>query len=146
MERKLSEQELVRREKLKSVERPYPDKYETTHTISEARLLPDGTKNVSIAGRIGFMRKMGKLAFVKIRNIEDAIQLQFRADVLGEEKYEEMKKIFDSGDFIGAKGEIITTQTGEKSLEVEDFTFLGKALRPLPEKFHCLQDTEMKYR
>ena len=108
MERKLSEQELVRREKLKSVERPYPDKYETTHTISEARLLPDGTKNVSIAGRIGFMRKMGKLAFVKIRNIEDAIQLQFRADVLGEEKYEEMKKIFDSGDFIGAKGEIIT--------------------------------------
>ena len=146
MERKLSEQELVRREKLKSVERPYPDKYETTHTISEARNLPDGTKNVSIAGRIGFMRKMGKLAFVKIRNIEDAIQLQFRADVLGDEKYEEMKRIFDSGDFIGAKGEIITTQTGEKSLEVEDFTFLGKALRPLPEKFHGLQDAEIKYR
>ena len=146
MERKLSEQELVRREKLKSIERPYPDKYETTHTISEARNLPDGTKNVSIAGRIGFMRKMGKLAFVKIRNIEDAIQLQFRADVLGDEKYEEMKKIFDSGDFIGAKGEIITTQTGEKSLEVEDFTFLGKALRPLPEKFHGLQDAEIKYR
>ena len=146
MERILSEQELVRREKLKNVERPYPDKYETTHTISEARELNDGTKNVSIAGRIGFMRKMGKLSFVKIRNIEDAIQLQIRADVLGEEKYDEFKKIFDSGDFIGAKGEIITTQTGEKSLEVEDFTFLGKALRPLPEKFHGLQDTEIKYR
>ena len=144
--RELSEQEIVRREKLKLVERPYPDKYETTHTISEARELADGTKDVSIAGRIGFMRKMGKLSFVKIKNIEDAIQLQIRADVLGEEKYEEFKKNFDSGDFIGAKGEIITTQTGEKSLEVQDFTFLGKALRPLPEKFHGLQDTELKYR
>ena len=146
MERKLTEQEVVRREKLKTVERPYPDKYATTHTISEARNLEDGTKDVAIAGRIGFMRKMGKLSFVKIRNIEDAIQLQIRQDVLGEEKYDEFKKIFDSGDFIGAKGTIITTQTGEKSLEVEDFTFLGKALRPLPEKFHGLQDIETKYR
>ena len=143
--RELSEQEVVRREKLKLVERPYPDKYETTHTIKEARELADGTKDVSIAGRIGFMRKMGKLSFVKIKNIEANIQLQIRQDVLGEEKYEEFKKIFDSGDFIGAKGEIITTQTGEKSLEVHDFTFLGKALRPLPEKFHGLQDTEFYY-
>ena len=144
--RQLSEQEIVRREKLKQVERPYPDKYEITHTISEARNLPDGTKEVSIAGRIGFMRKLGKLSFVKIKNIEDAIQLQIREDVIGEEKYNEFKKIFDSGDFIGARGEIITTQTGEKSLEVLDFTFLGKALRPLPEKFHGLQDIEIKYR
>ena len=144
--RELSEQEIVRREKLKLVERPYPDKYETTHTIKEARELEDGTKDVSIAGRIGFMRKMGKLSFVKIKNIEANIQLQIRQDILGEEKYDEFKKIFDSGDFIGAKGEIITTQTGEKSLEVHDFTFLGKALRPLPEKFHGLQDTETKYR
>lgn len=144
--RELTEQEIVRREKLKSIERPYPDKYEITHTISEARNLPDGTKDVSIAGRIGFMRKMGKLSFLKIKNIEDAIQLQFKEDILGEEKYDEFKKIFDSGDFIGAKGEIITTQTGEKSLLVEEFTFLGKALRPLPEKFHGLQDTEIKYR
>ena len=144
--REFTDQEIVRRDKLKTVKRPYPDKYDTTHTISEARLLPDGTKNVSIAGRIGFMRKMGKLSFFKIRNIEDAIQLQFKVDVLGEEKYEEMKNIFDTGDFIGASGEIITTQTGEKSLLVEDFVFLGKALRPLPEKFHGLQDTEIKYR
>ena len=146
MERKLSEQEIVRREKLKNIERPYPDKYETTHTISEARELADGTENVSIAGRIGFMRKMGKLSFVKIKNIEDAIQLKIEADKLGEEKYEEFKKIYDAGDFVGAKGTIITTQTGEKSLEVSELTFLGKALRPLPEKFHGLQDTEIKYR
>ena len=146
MERKLTDQELARREKLKLVDRPYPDKYETTHTISEARSLEDGTKDVAIAGRIGFMRKMGKLSFFKIKNIEDSIQLQVKEDVLGEEKYEEFKKVFDTGDFIGARGEIITTQTGEKSLLVEDFTFLGKALRPLPEKFHGLQDTEIKYR
>ena len=144
--REFTEQELVRREKIKLVERPYPEKYDTTHTISEALNIVDGTKGVRIAGRIGFMRKMGKLSFFKIRNIEDAIQLQFKVDVLGEEKYAEMKRIFDSGDFIGAEGEIITTQTGEKSLLVEDFTFLGKALRPLPEKFHGLQDTELKYR
>ena len=146
MERKLSEQEIVRREKLKQVERPYPDKYEATHTITEARELEDGTKNVSIAGRIGFMRKMGKLSFVKIKNIESAIQLKIEEDKLGEAAYEEFKKIYDAGDFIGAKGTIITTQTGEKSLEVEELTFLGKALRPLPEKFHGLQDTEIKYR
>lgn len=144
--RQLTEQEIVRREKLKDIKNPYPDQYVTTHTISEALKLADGTKNVSIAGRIGFMRKMGKLSFFKIRNIEDAIQLQFKVDVLGEEKYDELKHLFDSGDFIGAKGEIITTETGEKSLLVEDFTFIGKALRPLPEKFHGLQDTEIKYR
>lgn len=141
-----SEQELVRREKLRLVNKPYPDKYAITHTIKEARELVDGTENVSIAGRIGFMRKMGKLSFVKIKNIEAAIQLQVREDILGVEKYEEFKRIFDTGDFIGAKGKIITTETGEKSLQVEDFEFLGKALRPLPEKFHGLQDTEIKYR
>ena len=146
MERKLSEQEIVRREKLKLVERPYPDKFDNTHSISEARQLADGTTDVRIAGRIGFMRKMGKLSFVKIKNIEDAIQLKIEADKLGEAAYEEFKKIYDAGDFVGAKGTIITTQTGEKSLEVEELTFLGKALRPLPEKFHGLQDTEIKYR
>ena len=146
MERKLSEQEIVRREKLKSIERPYPDKYDATHTISEARELADGTEDVAIAGRIGFMRKMGKLSFVKIKNIEDAIQLKIEEDKIGAEKYEEFKKIYDAGDFVGAKGTIITTQTGEKSLEVHELTFLGKALRPLPEKFHGLQDTEIKYR
>ena len=146
MERKLSEQEIVRREKLKLIERPYPDKYDATHTISEARNLEDGTENVSIAGRIGFMRKMGKLSFVKIKNIEDAIQLKIEEDKIGAEAYEEFKKIYDAGDFVGAKGTIITTQTGEKSLEVTELTFLGKALRPLPEKFHGLQDTEIKYR
>ena len=147
--RELSEQEVIRREKLEEIRKvcnPYPAKYERTHTLSEAKNLEDGTKDVKVCGRIAFARKMGKLAFVKIRNIEDVFQLEFRVDLLGEEKYEFFKKLIDGGDFIGAKGEIFTTQTGEKTLRVEEFEFLGKSLRPLPEKFHGLTDVEAKYR
>lgn len=145
----LTEQEIVRREKLKEIENvcnPYPDKYERTHTLKEAKTLNDGITNVKIAGRIIFMRKMGKLSFIKIRDIESDMQLEFKIDILGEEKYSFMKKLIDTGDFIGAEGEIFTTQTKEKTLRVHDFTFLGKSLKPLPEKFHGLQDTELKYR
>jgi len=144
-----TEQELVRINKLEEIRKvcnPYPDKFVTTHTLKEAAILDDGTKNVSVAGRVVFARKMGKLSFVKIRDIEKAFQLELKIDLLGEEKYEFFKKLVDGGDFIGATGEIFTTQTGEKTLRVEDFKFLGKALRPLPEKFHGLTDTEMKYR
>ena len=144
-----TEQELVRINKLDEIRKvcnPYPDKFATTHTLKEAAILDDGTKDVSVAGRVVFARKMGKLSFVKIRDIEKAFQLELKIDLLGEEKYEFFKKMIDGGDFIGATGEIFTTQTGEKTLRVEDFKFLGKALRPLPEKFHGLTDTEMKYR
>ena len=147
--RELSEQEIVRRDKLKEIKgqcNPYPAKYERTHTLMEASELEDGTKDVKVAGRIVFARKMGKLSFVKVRDLTKAFQLEFKVDLLGEEKYDFFKKLVDTGDFIGAKGEIFTTQTGEKTLRVEDFEFLGKALRPLPEKFHGLADTELKYR
>ncbi len=145
----LSEQEIVRRQKLDEIKKicnPYPSKFETTHTIKEARELSDGTQDVRIAGRMMFARKMGKLSFVRIRDIESSIQLKLEVDVIGEEQYDFFKKLIDTGDFIGAIGEIITTQTGEKSLSVKELVFLGKALRPLPEKFHGLTDTEIKYR
>ena len=147
--RELTEQEKIRREKLEEISKvcnPYPAKYERTHTLKEVALLEDGTKDVKIAGRVVFARKMGKLSFVRIRDIEASFQLEFKIDLLGEEKYSFFKKLIDGGDFIGAKGEIFTTQTGEKTLRVEEFEFLGKALRPLPEKFHGLTDTEIKYR
>ena len=147
--RELSEQEVIRRNKLEEISKvynPYPAKYERTNTLKEAKELADGTKDVKLCGRVGFARKMGKLSFVKIKDLEANFQLEFREDVIGEEKYDFFKRLIDSGDFIGAKGEIFTTQTGEKTLRVEEFTFLGKALRPLPEKFHGLQDTELKYR
>lgn len=147
--REFTEQELVRREKLEEIRKvcnPYPAKYTKTHSLKDAKNLEDGTVNVSIAGRIIFMRKMGKLSFVRIRDLEGDMQLEIKIDEVGEERYDFFKKQIDTGDFIGAKGEIFTTQTGEKTLRVHTFEFLGKALRPLPEKFHGLVDTELKYR
>ena len=147
--REFTEQELVRRGKLEEIAKvcnPYPEKYEKTHSLQEAKNLEDGTVDVSIAGRIIFARKMGKLSFVRIRDLQGDMQLEFKVDMVGEENYDFFKKQIDTGDFIGARGEIFTTQTGEKTLRVHEFKFLGKALRPLPEKFHGLVDTELKYR
>ena len=147
--RTFSEQETFRREKLEEIRKvcnPYPEKYVKTHSLEDAKLLEDGTTDVRIAGRIIFARKMGKLSFVRIRDLKGDMQLEFKIDVVGEERYDFFKKLIDTGDFIGAEGEIFTTQTGEKTLRVHSFEFLGKALRPLPEKFHGLVDTELKYR
>ena len=147
--REFTEQELVRRGKLEEIAKvcnPYPERYEKTHSLQEAKNLEDGTIDVSIAGRIIFARKMGKLSFVRIRDLQGDMQLEFKVDMVGEENYDFFKKQIDTGDFIGARGEIFTTQTGEKTLRVHEFKFLGKALRPLPEKFHGLVDTELKYR
>lgn len=141
-----TEQELVRREKLKNIPNPYPEKYERTHELKDARKLEDGTQNIKVAGRIIFMRKMGKMSFITIGDVEGRLQLSFKLDTLGEEKYNFFKTNVDIGDFIGAEGEIFTTQTGEKTLRANNFTFLGKALKPLPEKFHGLEDIETIYR
>ncbi|MBE6143994.1 MAG: lysine--tRNA ligase [Firmicutes bacterium] len=147
--KEFTEQELVRRNKLEEIKEvcnPYPEKYEKTHALKDAKNLKDGEQNVRLAGRIIFMRKMGKLSFIRIRDLEGDMQLEIKIDIVGEEKYAFFKKMIDTGDFIGAEGEIFTTQTGEKTLRVQSFEFLGKALRPLPEKFHGLTDIEQKYR
>ena len=120
--RELTEQEIVRREKLNEIKKvcnPYPDSFKRTHTLKEAKVLEDGVKDVKLAGRLVFMRKMGKLSFAKIRDLEGDMQLEFKIDLLGEEKYSFFKKQIDTGDFIGAEGEIFTTQTGEKTLRVQ---------------------------
>ncbi len=147
--RNFSEQELVRREKVEEIRKvcnPYPEKYDVTHSLKEAGLLEDETNNVSVAGRIVFMRKMGKLSFVKLRDIEADLQVSIKIDLIGEEKYEFFKNLIDLGDFIGVKGEMFTTHTGEKTLRASELTFLGKALKPLPDKFHGLTDPELCYR
>jgi len=147
--REFSEQEQVRREKVEEIKlvcNPYPERFVVTHELKDAALLPDETKNVSVAGRIVFMRKMGKLSFVSIQDVEGRLQLSIKVDCVGEEENEKFKNIFDVGDFIGATGEIFTTHTGEKTLRADSFVFLGKALKPLPEKFHGLTDTELCYR
>ncbi len=147
--RELSEQELVRREKVEKIKEftnPYPERYEITHSLEEAAKLEDGTDNVCVAGRIVFMRKMGKMSFLKLRDFEGELQVSLKIDLLGEETYQFFKSMVDIGDFIGVSGEIFTTHTGEKTLRAATFTFLGKALKPLPEKFHGLTDSELCYR
>ena len=147
--REFTEQELVRRGKIDEIRKfcnPYPERYEVNYTLKEASNLPDETKDVRVAGRIVFMRKMGKMSFLKIRDIEGDLQVSIKIDLIGEEKYEFFKSLVDIGDFIGVRGEMFTTHTGEKTLRAEEFTFLGKALKPLPEKFHGVTDPEICYR
>ncbi len=147
--REFSEQELVRREKINDIKKvcnPYPERYEVTHSLKEASMLPDETTGVRVAGRIVFMRKMGKMSFIKLRDIESDLQVSIKIDLVGEDKYSFFKDNIDVGDFIGAEGEIFTTHTGEKTLRASSFEFLGKALKPLPEKFHGLTDLEACYR
>ena len=144
--REFSEQELVRREKLKNIKNAYPERYEITHSLKEASTLEDGLTNIKVAGRIVFMRKMGKIAFIQLRDIEGHIQISIKVDCVGEESYQEFKTNIDVGDFIGVEGEVFTTQTGEKTIRASKYTFLGKALKPMPEKFHGLEDQELIYR
>lgn len=144
-----TEQEIIRRGKLELIREstnPYPERYETTHTPGEAGGLTDGTTDIRIAGRLLSIRRMGKLTFASIGDITGKLQIALKRDVIGEEGYEFLKKQIDIGDFIGVQGEIFTTQAGEKTLKAETMTFLGKALKPLPEKFHGLNDKDSCYR
>jgi len=104
----------------------------------------DGQK-VTIAGRIMSKRGMGKVGFIHIADPDGQIQLFVKKDVLGEEEYNRFKKL-DIGDIVGADGEVFTTQTGEISVRAEKITLLSKSLLPLPEKFHGMTDTDMRYR
>lgn len=146
MERTFTEQELVRREKLKNIKHPYPERFETNIEISDASKLDDGVTGVRVAGRIVLMRKMGKMSFLTIGDIGGKIQISVKLDMIGEEAYQDFKNNFDLGDFIGVEGEVFTTHTGEKTIRANSIEFLGKALKPLPEKFHGLEDKEMIYR
>lgn len=147
--REFTEQELVRQGKVEEIRKiwnPYPERYVTNYDLKDARELEDGTKDVSIAGRIVLMRKMGKLSFLTLADIEGRMQVSIKIDLVGEEKYKQFKELIDVGDFLGVTGEVFTTHTGEKTVRADDFTFLGKALKPLPEKFHGLTDIEEVYR
>ena len=144
--RELSEQEIVRRQKLQNIENPYPERYEINYELHEAAELDDGTTGVRVAGRIILMRKMGKMSFLTIGDIHGKIQISVKMDMIGEEAYQQFKSNYDLGDFIGVEGEIFTTHTGEKTVRADSITFLGKALKPLPEKFHGIEDIETIYR
>jgi lysyl-tRNA synthetase class 2 len=105
----------------------------------------DSGKQVALAGRLMSKRVMGKASFAHLRDNKGDIQLYVRRDELGDEAYAAFKKL-DIGDIVGVNGEVFRTKTGELSVRAERITLLAKSLRPLPEKFHGLTDTEVRYR
>ncbi len=123
----------------------WKDKFDRTHTIAAARELADGAA-VKLAGRVTALRWLGKLMFGRIYDINGEIQFSMSREELGEENYKFMKANVDLGDFIGISGELYHTTAGELTVRVSQYEILGKALRPLPEKFHGLTDTETRYR
>ncbi len=160
----LSEQEIIRREKLNALRElginPYPaDLFPVNHTSKQVKENFEEGKNVILAGRIMSDRDMGKASFVELQDSEGRIQLYFNRDVLcpGEDKslYNQVfRKLTDLGDFIGIEGELFLTKVGEKSVRVDKFTFLSKTLRPLPlpkkdeegNVHDAFNDAELRYR
>lgn len=124
---------------------PYPERFQRTHTALEAREAPADT-TVTVAGRILSRRVMGQIVFCHILDASGQIQLVLRADELAADQFQLFVDYFDTADFIGAQGTTFATQRGEPSVLVKDFSLLGKALLPLPEKWHGLADIEAKYR
>ncbi len=124
---------------------PWPERYEKTHGLEQASRLAVGTR-VRIAGRLTSYRKMGKLTFAHLSDLGGRLQIALEREELGEETYKFWGKVLDLGDFLGVEGEIFTTRTGEITVKASQLTFLGKALLPLPEKWHGVVDRELCYR
>ena len=155
---KLTEQEVIRRQKMEDLRAmgvdPFGHAYQRTHKSGEIRAayenctkeeLEEKDLTVKIAGRIMTKRRQGKAGFMHIQDIDGQIQIYVRKDVIGEEAYEIFKKS-DLGDIVGIEGKVMKTNHGELSVKAEVYTHLTKALRPLPEKYHGLQDVEERFR
>ena len=153
MENPLIEQRLNKLNELRKLKvNPYPYSYKRTHS---AQQLQDKYKNlkaedktndiVKVCGRIMLLRRMGKASFVTLEDFSERIQIYVREEDVGKENYNIFKKM-EMGDFIGTKGKIFKTKKGELSVYAENIKVLCKAIRPLPEKWHGLKDTELRYR
>jgi len=144
----------VRKHKLDAMQdegmNPFQANWDQKHTAEEAKALWTGEENdaikASCAGRVLAVRVMGKASFARILDRSGSLQLYVQRDVIGLEAYTFFKKKLDMGDFIGVEGTLFTTKTGEVTLRVERFGMVAKALRPLPEKWHGLQDEDAIYR
>jgi lysyl-tRNA synthetase class 2 len=151
----MSEEEIIalRREKLQRLRErgidPYPPRVQRTHTAQEALdLLGEAAETpevVSVAGRITAMRSMGKASFLDLRDSTARIQVYIKKESVGADAYEMLKDI-DIGDFLGVTGSLFRTKTNEPSVDAQSFELLAKALRAPPEKWHGLQDVEVRYR
>ena len=142
----------VRREKLAELQANGRDpfvitKYDATHHSMEIKNDFDALegKSVSVAGRMMSKRIMGKASFCNVQDIQGTIQAYVARDNIGEEEYKDFKKM-DIGDIVGIKGEVFKTKTGEISIHATEVTLLSKSLQVLPEKFHGLTNTDMRYR
>ncbi len=148
----LSEERLIRREKLVKLQKEGRDPFQITRfevnnesaNIKKNFDALEG-KEVALAGRLMSKRGMGKVSFCDLQDKSGRIQLYARKDELDEEEYNRFKK-YDIGDIVGVQGEVFRTQRGEMSVRVQKVTLLSKALLPLPEKFHGLTNTELRYR
>ncbi len=158
MERVFSDQELVRRGKLEKIREmgidPFGHRFERTAFAQELKdkyqdVDHDAFENMEdtacVAGRIMFIRKMGKASFFTIKDKTGSIQIYISINDIGEEMYN-LFKTADLGDIVGVSGKIMKTRTGEVTIKCLEYTHLVKALRPLPEKFHGLTDIEERYR
>ena len=154
----LNDQLLVRRQKMEDIREsgldPFGSRFERTHLSNEILTqyeevskeeLDETPHEVKIAGRIMTKRGKGKAGFAHLQDLGGQIQIYVRQDGIGEESYE-LFNSSDLGDIIGIKGTVFKTKVGELSIKVTEFTFLTKALRPMPEKFHGLKDVEQRYR
>ncbi len=142
----------ARREKLEQLQAAGKDpfcitKYDVTAHSSDIKENYEQWegKEASIAGRLMFKRVMGKASFANVQDLKGSIQIYVSRDSLGEEAYQEFKKL-DIGDIVGVKGTAFTTKTGEKSVHADQVVLLSKSLQVLPEKFHGLTDTDLRYR
>ena len=148
----VSEQHKIRLEKLQAMQAEGADpftitKYDVTHHSSEVKENFEELEGatVTVAGRMMSKRVMGKASFCNIKDLKGNIQSYVARDSVGEEPYKAFKK-FDIGDIIGIKGEVFKTKTGEISVHASEITLLSKSLQVLPEKFHGLTNTDMRYR
>ena len=151
-EQDLSEILRVRREKLKTLQDAGMNPFEITtfdvsHHAQEIKDNFDALEGsaVSLGGRLMSKRGMGKVSFCDLQDRSGRIQIYARQDEMDEEAYQRFKK-YDIGDIVGVKGEVFRTQRGEMSVRAREITLLSKSLQPLPEKFHGLQDKELRYR
>jgi len=132
--------------KLRALKRlPYAAKFARSHALKAAHDAGEGT-TVTVAGRIMLFRDMGKLTFAQLQDHTGRLQIAFRDEVLGKEEYKLLQKMIDLGDIIGISGERFTTQKGEPTINVKEWTMLTKALRQPPEKWHGISDRETAYR
>ena len=122
-------------------------KYDVTHHSKEIKDNFEELegKEVAVAGRLMFKRVMGKASFCNVQDLQGGIQAYVARDEIGVEPYQDFKKM-DIGDIVGIKGKVFATKTGEKSIHAEEVILLSKSLKPLPEKFHGLTDTDTRYR